>query len=210
MFKLRKTLNILEYMLFIIVCAYLIFLVIDENNTIKKNDIEIKALQAQRGDGQYMIENLTIISKLQYMAEGRKISDLILYEVNKDSTNLNSLLSQKGKLVFFFSEQSCSICFLPFLKKLEKLSNIIGEDNIIVMGKFSNNRSFKTFLIDNNIKQKIYRVNRDLDIFHEYNDYAMAFILSKDMVIDKFIIIDKTNVSLSDNYIEIIKKRFAK
>lgn len=38
----------------------------------------------------------------------------------------------------------------------------------------------------------------------------MAFLLSNNRIIDKLIIVDKTNVLLSDNYIKLIEKQFLK
>lgn len=192
--------------LLVLVC-YLSYLVREEKKLVRMKDFQLKELQSSDTNDSYKLENITIISKLQHYAEGKKIPDCLLYRLEGDSLYLSSLCSNKKKLVYFFAEQSCAVCYLPFLEKLQEMSNVIGKENIILLAKFDKNRNLKAFIQDNKVTQEVYRLDRDLNIYPEYNDYALAFLLSQDMLIENVIITDKSNVELTNDYLKIIQQR---
>ena len=205
---MKELSNNLLPVIFVLLAILLSCFSIKNQNLVKEKNIQIEKLKELDVEKQYIVENLAVISKLQYFAEGKKIDNCMLYKENKDSLHLLDLLSDKPKLVYFFSEQSCTVCSHPFLKKIVNLSEKIGKENVLIVGKFLNHRNYKSFLQDNIIEHEIYRIGCDLNLFPEYNDYAMAFLLSNNRIIDKLIIVDKTNVLLSDNYIKLIEKQF--
>ncbi|MBE6301160.1 MAG: hypothetical protein E7085_04800 [Parabacteroides distasonis] len=196
--------------IFVLLAIFLSYFSIKNQHLVKEKNQQIEKLQELDAEKQYVIENLAVISKLQYFAEGKIVKDILLYKENKDSISLGKLLSENPKLIYYFSEQSCTVCSLPFLKKVSELAGRIGKEQVIVIGKFQNHRSYQSFLQENAIGLEVFRIDRDLDIFPEYNDYAMAFMLSDNRIIDKLIIVDKTNVLLSDNYLKLVEKYFFK
>lgn len=191
----------------LVLVFYLSYLVREEKNLVRMKDIQLKELQSSGTNDSYKLENITIISKLQHYAEGKKIEDCMLYKQDGDSLHLSSLCSDKKKLVYFFAEQSCAVCYIPFLEKLQKAAEIVGKENIILLAKFDKNRNLKAFIQDNKVISEVYRMEGHLNIYPEYNDYALAFLLSKDMQIENVIITDKSNVELSNDYLKIIQKR---
>ena len=166
-----------------------------------------KILLAIRGESH--LENITVISKLQHYAEGRSVDNYTLYSADGDSCKLQDVCKEK-KLVYYLSEQGCQICYQPFLEKLNDLADKIGKENIVVIAKFSEKRVFKLFLqdLDFEMKPAVYQCRTDFDIYPEYNDYAMAFLLAKDLVIDNICITDKSNTKLSGDYLKLIEKEF--
>lgn len=203
----KNVLDIFLWGILLAFCLYLFYSVREEKQQVKKKDTQLKELQFSASENRYRLENITIISKLQHYAEGQIITDCTIYKQNGDTLYLSDLCSDRRKLVYFFSEQSCATCYIPFLEKLNKIAGVIGKENVILLAKFDKSRSLKTFALENNITLEMYRMDMDLNIYPEYNDYAMAFLLSRDMKIENVIITDKSNVELSNDYLKIIQQR---
>lgn len=193
----------------LIAVGYLIYALETEKQILKESVNELTELQGVMADQSYELENITVISKLQHYAEGRSVDNYTLYSVDGDSCKLQDVCKEK-KLVYYLSEQGCQICYLPFLEKLNDLADEIGKENIVVIAKFSEKRAFKLFLqdLDFEMKPAVYQSRTDFDIYPEYNDYAMAFLLAKDLVIDNICITDKSNTKLSGDYLKLIEKEF--
>lgn len=187
--------------------GYLSYLVSEEKKQGKMKDIQLKELQTSGADNSYKLENITIISKLQHYAEGQKIMDRLIFKQEGDSVLLSSLCSDKKKLVYFFAEQSCAVCYIPFLEKLQRMADVVGKENVILLAKFDKSRNLKAFIQENKITLDVYRMEEDLNIYPEYNDYALAFLLSRDMLIENIIITDKSNVELSNDYLKIVQHK---
>lgn len=193
----------------VIAVGYLIYALETEKQILKESINELAELQGVMADQSYELENITVISKLQHYAEGRSVDNYTLYSADGDSCKLQDVCKEK-KLVYYLSEQGCQICYQPFLEKLNDLADKIGKENIVVIAKFSEKRVFKLFLqdLDFEMKPAVYQCRTDFDIYPEYNDYAMAFLLAKDLVIDNICITDKSNTKLSGDYLKLIEKEF--
>jgi hypothetical protein len=154
--------------------------------------------------------NLVEISKLQYRAEGNKVRDLMLFDLDGDSIHLHEKLSENPKVFYYFPENGCPSCFEPILLKLDSIGMKIGRDNIIILAKFSSNRRLNAYWIDKPREIPIYRIRENLVFPHlsDDHDYAYAFLLDNRMVVHKFILTDKSNVEFSDNYFNHIIKYF--
>ena len=200
----KSCFKIIPFFLLIIgLLTYLFFLKMNEANNYK---VQIGILQKSEADQSYLLENISIISKLQHYAEGSHLENYTLYTTTDDSCKLQDLCCSK-KLVYYFSEQGCKSCYLPFLKKLNDLSDMLGKDNVVIICKFTKKRAFHLFIQDLDFKltPNVYWSKCDLKIFPEYNDYALAFWLSSDLIIDNVCITDKSNVELSSDYLKIIE-----
>ena len=91
-----------------------------------------------------------------------------------------------------------------------ELSKKIGKEHIVVIGKFEERRSFKLFLQDltSNNNLTIYQTKTEFNIYPEYNEYALAFQVTKDLAINNICITDKSNTELSADYLKLIEKKF--
>lgn len=189
----------------VITIGYLAYVLDAEKKIIRQHVNELTELQGMMADQSYKLENITIISKLQHYAEGRTLDNYTLYSANGDSCRLRDVCKDK-KLVYYLSEQGCQTCYLPFLKRVNELADTIGKEKILVIAKFSERRAFKLFLQDLgfDLKLIVYQTRTDFDIYPEYNDYAMAFMLGQDLEIDNICITDKSNTALSGDYLKLI------
>lgn len=152
------------------------------------------------------LENLKILSKLQHAGEGEILKDIYIYKVQDDSICFSQLLNDFDNIVFFFSEYSCSSCYIPFMKKLTEMYEEL-KDKVIIVAGFESERDFKIYMEDKNFPFTIYRTRKNFSIFPEYNDYPLAFLTNKNMVIDNLMIIDQSNKEHIDDYLSIINKK---
>lgn len=159
------------------------------------------ASQLQRQTTQ--LENLRILSQLQHSGEGNRLENIYMYDMQGDSIRFSQVLDETDKIVFFFSENGCSSCYTPFLEKITTMRDEL-KDKLIVVAGFENRRDLKIYLEDKDIPFEKYRVKANFNIFPEYNDYSLAFLINKNMVIDNLMIIDQSNKGYIDDYLQII------
>lgn len=180
-----------------------------EKTKLESQKKQIENLQKSNAELTNIIENIAVISKLQHYAEGHTLKNYTLHTIEGDTLKLKDLCKEK-KLIYYFSEQGCQLCYLPFLKKLTDLYRRTGKENIIIIGKFKERRAFKLFLQDLNteVKPHIYQSKKDFEIYPEYNDYAQIFQLTEDLVINNICITDKSNTKISDDYLKLIEQVF--
>lgn len=152
------------------------------------------------------LKNLKILSKLQHAGEGSKLNDVYVYDAQGDSLKFSNLLDDTNRIIFFFSEYSCSSCYLPFLKKMTEMYEEL-KDKVIIVAGFENKRDFKIYKKDIKTPFAIYRTRSNFDIFPDYNDYSLAFLINKNMIIDNLIIIDQSNKEYIDDYLLIMNRR---
>lgn len=181
----------------------LVFITLSSTSCKKKENVQyLSVLQKQK----IQLENLKTISKLQYAGEGTNLNDIYVYDVQGDSIHFSDLLDDTNKIVFFYSEYSCSSCYLPFIKKMTEMYDEL-KDKVIIVAGFGNKRDFKIYMEDVKIPFFTYRANTNFNIFPEYNDYPLVFLMNKNMVIDNLMIIDQSNKGYIDDYLMIMNKK---
>lgn len=92
------------------------------------------------------------------------MNDIYVYDVQGDSIHFSDLLDDTNKIVFFYSEYSCSSCYLPFMKKMTEMYDEL-KDKVIIVAGFGNKRDFKIYMKDVKIPFSIYRTNTNFNIF---------------------------------------------
>lgn len=172
----------------------------------QRNHQENSNIERQQRLLEQRVDNLRILSKLQHYGEGKSIKDIYLYTLNKDSVLFSRLIGNENKLVFYFSEFGCSSCYLPFLQKLSKIDKKLKNSTIII-ADFNSARDFKIFKNEHKIEVPVYRIKTNLGLYPEYNDYALAFLISERMIIDNLMIIDYSNRNYIDDYLAILESK---
>lgn len=160
----------------------------------------------------YLIENqnkLITFSKLQYHAENQQVDNVKLYDKNNKELFLQDLLSNRPKLIYYYSEKSCTGCFEPFLYKLDSISNYLETENIIIISNFSNYRSLKASIKNKYKNINIYRTEEKIKIIDTSDyDYAYAFLIKANREAHKIIITDKINTDFTNEYLNYIADYF--
>ena len=126
--------------------------------------------------------------------------EIVLKDENGKSISLKNIVNKQAKLVFRFSEFSCSTC----LKQLNELINHKADDfknNIVFISNYSDKEKLEFFRVYLNIHYKIYTSdNLYLPIDNEGIPYF--FILDNDMISKMFFIPIPNNNKLSNKYLE--------
>lgn len=156
-------------------------------------------------------ENKAILFKMQYYIEGDTLDDVELENLYTDKRKrLLDILTTKPSLFFYISEEGCESCYLPYLKKINLLSQKYGTDKIIVLAHFTDKRNLKYLFSNNQIDLNTYMLHTELDLFPKYNFYPVLFFLSKNRYIENAFVADKSNLDLIDSYLEVAEHRFLK
>lgn len=151
-------------------------------------------------------ENLKILSKLQRVGEGEILKDIYVHSIKGDSMQFSQLLNDSEKIVFFFSEYSCSSCYLLFMEKIIEMYEEL-KDKIVIIAGFESKRDFKIYMENKDIPFAIYRTKTNFNIFPEYNDYPLIFLTNRNLTIDNLMIIDQSNEEYIDDYLMVINKK---
>ena len=69
------------------------------------------------------------------------------------------------------------------------------------------NQDFKIFKNEHKIEVPVYLIKTNLGLYPEYNDYALAFLISERMIIDNLMIIDYSNRNYIDDYLAILESK---
>lgn len=73
-----------------------------------------------------------------------------------------TLKKMQGKLIFFFSTNSCSSCIFSQLEAIKNIEPKIGQDNLMLVGDFKTKKDLLIFKEANPFKFKVYRTQGSL------------------------------------------------
>jgi hypothetical protein len=134
----------------------------------------------------------------------------------KDSLNnvflLNNIFkdNQKQVVICRFSESHCESCVNFSIQLFRRWVDSIGKDNILFLGTYRNNKIFnrtKTVYGIHNLN--VYNISK-LNIPVEELGYPYYFVLNSDLTILNVFVPDKSTLVITDNYLEMIYKRYFK
>jgi hypothetical protein len=103
----------------------------------------------------------------------------LVYTTKNDSVYLKDIVIKRGKLVFYYSDQYCDICYKNLLKHINNYIIFSGTKNIIVIAEYENLRNFYYFLKDNKIYAKIYLTNKGLEFPAQIGKQPFFFMLDE-------------------------------
>lgn len=119
---------------------------------------------------------------------------------------LKDLLAENHKLIMKFSEAQCSVC-VDFV--LEKLKELLGDnlnDNLIIIGEFSDKRTFLNFRKRKGVTSNIY-YKQISPLEPNEEDLPSLFLLNKDLKMKCLFYPMKEIPYLLYDYIETIKSK---
>jgi hypothetical protein len=111
-------------------------------------------------------------------------------------------------LVYRFSEFHCASCVNAELKFFKSVKSVIGEENMLIFGAYTNNRIFKRTLKAYDVSNyKAYNV-RELKVFAEEFGYPYFFLIDRNSVVSNTFIPDKGTPEITKEYLAMIQQRF--
>ena len=129
-----------------------------------------------------------------------------------EQINLSSILGKSKKLVLQYSELPCNICIDSTIRYFKKISDLVGDSNVILITASRNLRYLTSFIHLNNIHfPYVFWVdlNQFNATFATFPDSPCSYILNAEQnICDAFFPV-KENSSLTDLYYnEMYKKYF--
>ncbi len=155
------------------------------------------------------MENLIISEKYwtEFSSQNSIISNCYIFDFqnDNDSVYLSDILNNSPKLVFWFSESSCSICIEEELKNLVELSKIIKKEDIVIIGSFQNMR--KRWMRESSFR--IFNLRKErLGMAIENNNFPFYFIADETLEA-KFVFMPVKELPiLTEKYFKIITEKY--
>jgi len=132
--------------------------------------------------------------------------NILCSESDKDDHILSDIVKQGPMLVYRFSDNNCTPCFI---EELDSLQLILPEkcDYIHLLCSYKSPRELKILRITNNVKLPAYVIPFDaFDWPAEENKKPYYFVLHPDMKISHIYVPDKKYPELNKQYLEGIKR----
>lgn len=93
-----------------------------------------------------LIEEMSRFFTIQLETKPIRLNkNMILWDENSQKIRLVELFSSKPKLYLKYSEIGCNICINNQIKILKKLSNEIGNDNIVILANYRQRKNMMIF-----------------------------------------------------------------
>lgn len=129
---MRKTKNLLLFLLTLSLFAMLSFLLVQEQQF--KNVEQQHRIQA--GIDSLKMEHIyEYVSSYGYIVPVTLQKEIIVTDSNHKQYNIEQLLKKK-KYIYHFDETNCFTCVERFLPFLTKLSKKVGSSNVIILGSY--------------------------------------------------------------------------
>ncbi|TSA32387.1 MAG: hypothetical protein D4R64_16250 [Porphyromonadaceae bacterium] len=136
---MKRNLN-LCWLLLLIFVPVLIYLSFKSRQTFKHYEELRKDLILS----EYRIKKYVYRFNRELYTENLTLRDLYLTDLNNDTVPIKSLVTS-SKLIYRFSNQSCSACVADDIKYLRELGDSIGYQNIIIISDYENTRLLNIF-----------------------------------------------------------------
>lgn len=197
--------GILKYTLFIFLllslCLINIFLFkISSDKTSGNRDVEYYKT----------LLNIIINESIEgYNAEGQKLTDsLAIYSLEGERMLLSQLLNENYFLFFRYNENSCGSCVDFIIPYIQRLSDEVGKEKIIILASYTENRFLKFFKKEKKIQNRFFNLSeKRLGIELDAKDLPYLFIMNNDKIINLAFVPQKAIPLSTERYFELIKSR---
>jgi hypothetical protein len=160
---------------------------------------------------QYKLELYSRDNKLEKQLFSEYISidsSIIVSDMIGNEISLKELV-RGPKLVYSFTRFSCTACVQDDLEIINRLGDIIGSSNIIIISRFDNLKELKIFAMQNISKSNYYNSTNKFKISLEEieSESPFFFIISRDLKI-QFAHISIPGIKIENYYFKRIIQFF--
>jgi hypothetical protein len=117
-----------------------------------------------------------------------------------DSLHLEDIIKNDGKLVFYYGDQYCELCYKELINLINKYINKTGTKNIIVLAEYENARNLYFFLKNNEIKTDVYFLPKGIDLPVQKEKKPFFFMLDNSFKTNFVYVPHKQYLNHIDNY----------
>lgn len=172
--------------------------------------LEIKRKEEMKNDA---LETYKLSFIQNLLNDGKKLDST---SVAKDSLYNDILLKnnlhskQNHKLIYRFSKMHCESCVKASLNVLKKKVELIGIDNVILLGNYDNNRIFFRTISEYNIEKiQVYNIS-SFNIPAEEIGFPYFFVLNNNLEISDVYIPNKITPTITNKYLKNISSKYFK
>jgi hypothetical protein len=103
---------------------------------VKSSSYEASVEQAndQIEQAEYLLSEIYYLQGLGWELVGKSMNEIAVYDKDKKPVPIQQLLAGP-KLAYVFSQETCWTCVMRDIAFLEKVSEVIGKDRIVIIGK---------------------------------------------------------------------------
>lgn len=195
-----------KILVFGIICMTVLTILNYRNINIHSSNRTSRILTLQRKIN-FLYEDIDLLQKNEFFmikSEYAKINPNFQITTLDNNKKKIKDITGSGKLVFYFSEKYCSLCYKTIIKKINHYSDSTRTQNIIVLAEFENLRNFHFFLKDTKIKIPIYYTQKQLNIKATEAKQPFFFVLDKAYEAKYLFIPDKKYDKYIEDYLSFI------
>jgi hypothetical protein len=197
----------------IIITVLSVFLLFETSSNFllrRKNMLFDVSIRAKTGEIEFLKEDIAEIlnnEELEIESESFPVNPgILLLTINNDSVLLKDIIKNSGKLVFYYSDQYCDLCYRELLKVLNNYIIKSGSGNIIVLAEIEDPRSSYYLLKNNDIKTDIYLITKDIGFPAQAGKKPFFFMIDKSFSAKYVYIPYKKYLKNVETYISTIDK----
>lgn len=143
------------------------------------------------------------IKSLQY--NGLEIDSIIaLHDINDSSYTIRDISQTGHKLVFRYSFIHCDACVDTLMKLVNKFTDEVGRDKVVILAQYASKRDYKNFVRINNVNNCIYHIQDTLCKADELS-IPYLFVLEDNMTVSNFFMPRKEYPNVTEQYLQAIK-----
>lgn len=141
-------------------------------------------------------------------SSGEKISkDILLCDDEGNEIILGDISQGRRKFIFRYSYLNCNVCVDALIPMIKTLAQEIGDDNVIFIATYKNERNLHVFKRINQIRSQIYNIE-SLPIILDDINTPYCFVLEKDDTISHVFIPRKEMIDHAQDYFNVIGQLF--
>lgn len=164
------------------------------------------------GDTRGQAGNLYMLKRDQLLAVGssneKLPGDVSLSDELGNKMTIDDLCRKGKKFIFRYSHLNCNVCVDVLIPELKALSENIGEDNLVFIASYLNDRDLHVFKRVNEIRTPIYNTE-SLPIPLEEENLPYCFVLNEDHSVTHLFIPRKEMLDQTEEYFTMIRDLFS-
>lgn len=128
--------------------------------------------------------------------------DLKLIDINGNETQLQRIINNRSKLVFFINNLRCDGCINSELNFLDKTLDVLKREDIIIISNYPNINNLRVIKNKYNINYDSYNIvsNDSIPIYLRSQNSPAIFVINQDLKLNSFFIPNNLSPNTTINY----------
>lgn len=167
----------------------------------------MKAEELNKLEGEFLERK-----RIRFNSEGKRINPQLRIQadnVDDEYIYLRSLISEEERIIFSFSDISCSTCLDNEVQLINQLIDDIGEEKLIFLADYVRPQDIYVFKRLNQIEVPVYnRLDNELGLSEELRGKIYVFVTDNTYKVRRFFIPHTKYPELSEAYYSSLKNIF--